>query len=172
MSSGLRSRRMQVRLLSGVRKWRVAPWWQNGLENRARVTPEGSIPSPSSNARVAQRYERRSYKPDVPGSIPGAGTVAVAQWLERQVVALDVPVQLRSVTPGGRVDAGESSLSVKQVCLRGFESLRPHFPWFCVRVARSWSAKPVTPVRIRPEPRQLSTVDHRRRRALALNRLS
>lgn len=34
---------------------------------------------------------------------------------ERQVVALDVPVQLRPVTPSGYADVGESGLPVKQV---------------------------------------------------------
>src|SRR4051794_9852015 len=36
-----------------------AQWWATGLENQAGVIPEGSTPSPSSPAPVAQRKSSR-----------------------------------------------------------------------------------------------------------------
>ena len=46
---------------------------------------------------------------------------------ERQVVALEAPVQLRSITPSECADDGESGPAVTRLhLLRGFESLRSH----------------------------------------------
>jgi hypothetical protein len=43
---------------------------------------------------------------------------------ERRVVAPEAPVQLRSVTPSGIADVGESGPAVtRSLVLRGFESL-------------------------------------------------
>jgi hypothetical protein len=68
--------------------------------------------------------ERRLHTAEVPGSNPGAGTVAV----ERHVLALAAPVRLRQITPRGRADDGESGPAVTRShqVLRGFESLIPH----------------------------------------------
>jgi hypothetical protein len=84
MSNGLRSRDMQVRILSGVRDHSTleggAQWWATSLENWARVAPEGSTPSPSSSTNaigrssVAQRQRQPPLKRWAEGSSPSRRT--------------------------------------------------------------------------------------------------
>ncbi len=94
---------MQVRLLSGV-------------------------PLGGPHARVAQRNERPAHNREAPGSIPGAGTVAVAQRQSRRAVTPEHEGSNPSGHPKGarrrwRVGAGRNPVAAR---FRGFESLRSH----------------------------------------------
>lgn len=97
---------------------------------------DGSTPSSSALARVAQWEERRSYKPDVPGSSPGAGTarresdgnrgdhgvpvVHTRLWPWRTWVRLPV------ITPSPRSSADRAPDS--ESGRRRFDSGRGHVP--------------------------------------------
>lgn len=73
-------RRVPVRVRARERTWKgrsaaMAPAWNVG-----GVRPRGCESRPFRQPRVAQRNERSVHTGEAPGSIPGAGTVAVAQW--------------------------------------------------------------------------------------------
>jgi hypothetical protein len=68
-----------------------------------------------------------------------AGNCGCSSLVERQVVALETPVQLRSVTPRvrrrWRVGVGCNPAAI---ALRGFESLRPHCPLWTYAFVAQW----------------------------------